>query len=114
MLFARSFRYRVNVRNLPESPDIVLPKYRIIIFIHGCFWHGHDCKNFRIPKTRPQFWADKIVKNRIRNQKSIEELECKGWRVRIEWECRIKEFKKNGMLNTLIDEITKWILSEND
>lgn len=114
LLFARGFRYRVNVRKLPGSPDIVLSKYRAVIFIHGCFWHGHDCKNFRIPKTHSKFWADKIMKNQLRDQNVAKLLESTNWRVMVIWECRLKELRKDGKLTSFIDQVSQWIVSGND
>ena len=86
------FRYRVNDRNLPGSPDIVLPKYRTAIFVHGCFWHGHKCcKNASTPKTNTEFWKAKIARNQKRDQEVWRELEAKGWFVIIVWECQLKK-----------------------
>ncbi len=86
------FRYRVNVKRLPGSPDIVLPKYRTVIFVHGCFWHGHkDCKNASTPKTNTDFWTAKIARNQERDQEVWRQLEAKGWAVIIVWECMLKK-----------------------
>lgn len=86
------FRYRVNVKRLPGSPDIVLPKYRTVIFVHGCFWHGHkDCKNASTPKTNTDFWRAKITRNQERDQEVWRQLEAKGWSVVIVWECQLKK-----------------------
>ena len=90
-LWHLGFRYRVNVKRLPGSPDIVLPKYRTVIFVHGCFWHGHkDCKNASTPKTNTDFWKSKITRNQERDQEVWRELEAKGWNVIIVWECVLK------------------------
>ena len=78
-LFCKGFRYRVNVKDLPGKPDIVLPKYKTVIFIHGCFWHGHEgCKYFVIPKTRTEWWTEKIRKNKERDQQEHEALRNQG------------------------------------
>ena len=78
-LFCKGFRYRVNVKDLPGKPDIVLPKYKTVIFIHGCFWHGHEgCKYFVIPKTRTEWWTEKIRKNKERDQQEHEALRKTG------------------------------------
>lgn len=89
-LHARGLRYRLGGAKLPGRPDIVLPKYRTVVFVHGCFWHGHDCPLYRLPKTRPEFWADKIGKNRTRDQRVTSELEAIGWRVLTVWECSLR------------------------
>lgn len=89
-LHARGLRYRLGGAKLPGRPDIVLPKYRTVVFVHGCFWHGHDCPLYRLPKTRPEFWADKIGKNRSRDKRVVEELESSGWRVLTVWECSLR------------------------
>lgn len=89
-LHARGLRYRLGGAKLPGRPDIVLPKHRTVVFVHGCFWHGHDCPLYRLPKTRPEFWADKIGKNRARDQRVTSELEAMGWRVLNVWECSLR------------------------
>ena len=89
-LHARGLRYRLGGAKLPGRPDIVLPKYRTVVFVHGCFWHGHDCPLYRLPKTRPEFWADKIGKNRARDQRVTSELEAMSWRVLTVWECSLR------------------------
>ena len=91
-LWHLGFRYRVNVRRLPGSPDIVLPKYRTVIFVHGCFWHGHkDCKYASTPKINTDFWKAKIIRNQERDQNVWRLLEAKGWSVIIVWECQLKK-----------------------
>lgn len=91
-LWCQGYRYRVNVKRLPGSPDIVLPKYRTVIFVHGCFWHGHkDCKNASTPKTNTGFWKAKITRNQERDQEVWRQLEAKGWSVIIVWECQLKK-----------------------
>lgn len=89
-LHARGFRYRLGGAGLPGRPDIVLPKYGTVVFVHGCFWHGHSCPLYRLPKTRPEFWADKIGKNRSRDERVVTELELAGWRVLTVWECSLR------------------------
>lgn len=91
-LWQKGFRYRVNDKRLPGSPDIVLPKYRTVIFVHGCFWHGHkDCKNATTPKSNSEFWKTKITRNQQRDQEVWRQLEAKGWYVIIVWECQLKK-----------------------
>jgi DNA mismatch endonuclease, patch repair protein len=89
-LHAAGFRYRLHSKNLPGKPDIVLPKYRIVIFVQGCFWHGHDCKYFKVPKTRAEFWGNKITENKSRDKINIDKLTESGWQVLLVWECATK------------------------
>lgn len=93
LLHKNGFRFRVNRKDLPGKPDIVLPKYRAVIFVHGCFWHGHDCPRGQRPQTNADFWNQKIDRNVIRDKSDVSLLESLGWRVLIVWECEIK--KKN-------------------
>lgn len=91
-LWRLGFRYKVTDRSLPGSPDIVLPKYRSVIFVHGCFWHGHKgCKNYTVPKTNTDFWVAKVARNQERDQEVWRHLEAKGWSVIIVWECELKK-----------------------
>ena len=91
-LWRLGFRYRVNDKRLPGSPDIVLPKYHTVIFVHGCFWHGHKgCKNYTVPKTNTDFWTAKVARNQERDQETWRQLEAKGWSVIIVWECELKK-----------------------
>lgn len=90
-LFALGFRYRLNVKNLPGKPDIVFPKHRTVIFVHGCFWHGHHCKRGRrAPKANADYWREKIARNKARDQKNATALQYLGWRVITVWECELK------------------------
>lgn len=86
-LFAAGFRYRLHKAGLPGKPDIVFQKYRTVIFIHGCFWHGHDCKYFKLPNTRQDFWSVKIKQNQDRDLVNITQLTKLGWHVILVWEC---------------------------
>ena len=105
-LFAQGFRYRKNDKKLPGTPDIVLPKYKTVIFVNGCFWHGHEgCKNFVWPKSNPDFWKKKIETNISRDLKKIELLQSKGWRVITVWECELKPVNRDARYKKLIDEI---------
>lgn len=108
-LFSRGLRYRVNVRKLPGSPDIVLKKYKTVVFIDGCFWHGHEgCKYFRLPKTNRDFWRHKIAMNYARDYANNIDLELAGWRVIRVWECDVKtKIKREETLERLYALITK-------
>ncbi|MDF2546102.1 MAG: hypothetical protein K0R93_1000 [Anaerosolibacter sp.] len=104
-LFSHGYRFRKNDKRYPGKPDIVLPKYKIAIFVHGCFWHGHeDCKLATIPKTRTEFWVEKINKNLERDSANIESLRTMGWKVIILWEC---ELRKNPelLLSNLVSQL---------
>lgn len=90
-LFAQGYRYRKNVKDLPGKPDIVLPKYRTCIFIHGCFWHMHDdCHLFKLPESRRAFWQEKLLGNKKRDQLVKSQLTTQGWKIIIVWECALK------------------------
>lgn len=89
-LFAQGFRYRINDARLPGKPDIVLPRHRAVVFVHGCFWHGHDCALFRLPASNTDFWRAKIDANRERDERACGELSAQGWRVAVVWECALR------------------------
>jgi len=99
-LFAQGFRYRKNDKRYPGKPDIVLPKYKTVIFIHGCFWHGHNCKRGNLPETRRIFWENKISGNIARDKRNKKELEKLGWNVEIIWQCELSNNIK--VKNTII------------
>ncbi|WP_226375393.1 very short patch repair endonuclease [Effusibacillus dendaii] len=99
------FRFRLHDSKLPGKPDIVLPKYKYVVFVHGCFWHAHqDCKYYRDPKTNPGYWIPKIQRNVERDEKAVFNLMTMGWRVEIVWECEIKK-DAEGRLNDLVSSI---------
>jgi len=106
-LFSKGFRYRKNDKRYPGRPDIVLRKYNTIIFIHGCFWHGHEnCKAAKLPETNEDFWGKKISDNIARDRKNIQKLRNEGWRVIIIWQCEIQnKNNRDKRLELLIDEI---------
>lgn len=105
-LFAHGFRYLKNDKRYPGTPDIVLPKYNTIIFVHGCFWHGHNCKAGKLPNTRRDFWKKKISNTVERDQKHKTELIEKGWSVITVWGCNIKsKADRDRYLPNIIDEI---------
>ena len=102
-LFAAGFRYRINVRRLPGTPDIVLRKYRAVIFINGCFWHGHEgCKYFRLPKENVDFWRTKIERNQLRDARVKLRLRDMGWNVISIWECELKPKMRERTLESLL------------
>lgn len=106
LLHKRGFRYRLHVKDLPGKPDIVLPRYRSVIFVHGCFWHGHQgCHLFKLPATRTEFWQEKILRNQTNDHRAVELLLASNWRVCIVWECSIRGAKKDPerVVNTIID-----------
>ena len=105
-LWRRGFRYRVNVKNLPGSPDIVLPKHRTVVFVHGCFWHAHKgCKIYHLPQTNTEFWLAKVTRNQERDQEVWRQLEAKGWSVVIVWECELVKAKFDGTVDRVAAEI---------
>ena len=107
-LWRLGFRYKVNNRSLPGTPDIVFPKYRSVIFVHGCFWHGHkDCKNYTVPKTNTEFWVAKVARNQVRDQEVWRKLEAKGWSVIIVWECQLKKANLDATVARVADEIVR-------
>jgi DNA mismatch endonuclease (patch repair protein) len=105
-LFANGFRFRKNVKNLLGKPDIVLSKYKTVIFIHGCFWHGHTCKRGALPSTNVEFWKAKIGGNLERDKRDVSELGKQGWNVIVIWQCEIKNIElQNERLSKLLLEI---------
>ncbi len=92
-LFAHGFRYRKNDKRYPGHPDIVLPKYKTVIFVNGCFWHMHDCKEFVLPKSNLDYWLPKLNRNKARDEVNISKLKEMGWNVIVLWECEIKNEK---------------------
>jgi DNA mismatch endonuclease (patch repair protein) len=109
-LHARGFRYRLHVKDLPGRPDMVFPRYRAALFVNGCFWHGHDCDLFRWPRTREDFWRNKISANVRRDGANHGRLEEAEWRVGVVWECALKgPARMEGSL--LTDSVSNWLTS---
>jgi DNA mismatch endonuclease (patch repair protein) len=106
------FRYRIHSSSVPGKPDMVFPAVRAAIFVNGCFWHGHDCKFFRLPSTRPGFWASKIAANRARDSIVRIELEKSGWRHLTIWECAIRGQKKEATAK-VAGRAAKWLRSRS-
>lgn len=108
-LFSKGFRYRINVKTLPGKPDIVLPKYKTIIFVNGCFWHGHNCKKGKLPSSNTDFWKEKISNNRLRDDKNSDLLVKLGWKVIIIWQCEISKIDNRiEILNKLLEDIKQY------
>lgn len=112
-LHAAGFRYRLHDRKLPGTPDIVLPRYGAVIMVHGCFWHGHDCALFRLPRERRSFWEKKIRRNRERDVLAQMELLAAGWRVCTVWECAMRG-KYRQALSVLVEQCGRWLKSGSD
>ncbi|WP_337942201.1 DNA mismatch endonuclease Vsr [Parabacteroides sp.] len=105
-LFSKGFRYRINVKSLSGTPDIVLSKYKTVIFVHGCFWHGHTCRAGHLPSSNVDYWVTKIEKNIERDNRKINELKKLGWNVVVIWQCEIKALKNREIrFSKLISEI---------
>ena len=104
-LFSRGFRFRKNDKRYPGKPDVVLPKYKTVIFIHGCFWHMHDCGCFVWPSSNAEYWEKKITGNIRRDKENMEKLQAEGWKVITVWECELKKRVRAERLVHLIEEI---------
>lgn len=105
-LFSLGFRYRKNDKRYPGTPDIVLPKYKTVIFINGCFWHGHSgCKYFVVPKSNTEFWQNKIAANIARDDEKIAQLLRMNWKVITVWECELKPKQRSETLTRLVQQI---------
>ena len=105
-LFSKGFRYRINDKRYPGSPDIVLPKYKTVLFIHGCFWHGHSCKRGKLPEANREFWENKINNTKKRDNRNIRDLKKLGWEVYTIWQCEIQtkelqEIKLSDLIESL-------------
>lgn len=104
-LHRMGFRFRLHDKRLPGRPDIIFPSPRAAVFVHGCFWHGHEgCPYFRLPNTRPDFWLDKITKTRARDSDAIRSLTLAGWRVGVVWECATRTNEADT-----IEQVAAWI-----
>ena len=106
-LFAKGLRYKLHDNSLPGKPDLVFPKYKKVLFIHGCFWHGHEhCKYFITPKTRTEWWLNKINRNKEIDLLSIDTLKKEGWKVKTIWECDLRSPSREETLNRILEFIT--------
>lgn len=107
-LHSRGYRYRLQSTRVPGKPDFVLPKYRVAAFVHGCFWHRHECHLFKWPSTRPEFWRAKLDRNHVRDIKVAEQLKEADWRQLIVWECALRGRHRLD-LNDVLDHAERWI-----
>jgi DNA mismatch endonuclease, patch repair protein len=106
-LHAQGYRYRLHDKKIPGKPDIVLPKYNTIIFIHGCFWHGHtNCKYYMVPKTNTEWWHNKINTNKANDARAVKALKKAGWKVIVVWECGLKAATIEKTLKALLQKLT--------
>ncbi len=110
LLHARGFRYSLKNRHLPGNPDIVLPKYRAVVFVHGCFWHLHDCPAFHWPASRADWWKEKLTANQARDQRNIALLLDQGWRVAVVWECALRGKYRLDELR-VAEQLSAWLRS---
>jgi DNA mismatch endonuclease (patch repair protein) len=110
-LHRRGFRFRLHAPELPGKPDLVFPKYRAVLFAHGCFWHGHGCHLFKWPIERTDFWRAKITGNIARDRKTREKLVASGWRVGVVWECAIKG-RTRRLSDEILDSCAVWLSSD--
>ena len=109
-LFARGYRYRKNDRRYPGKPDIVLPKYKTVIFVNGCFWHKHEgCRYFVWPRSNPEFWRKKILSNVERDQKNYTDLEKLGWNIIVVWECELKPKTREETMKNIEEKLRNMI-----
>lgn len=108
-LHALGFRFRLHAKDIPGKPDIVLPKYRALVVVHGCFWHGHNCRYFKLPQTRPEFWQEKIEANRKRDLRDAELQHNSGWRSLIVWECAVRAGMKSKPAIDLVTLVSDWL-----
>jgi DNA mismatch endonuclease (patch repair protein) len=115
-LFALGLRYRLHDKKLPGKPDLVLPRYKTVIFIHGCFWHVHDCHLFRWPTSKKAFWKKKLEGNKKRDIENIESLKKLGWRILIIWECAFRSTGRNREkeFHSITSKSVKWLRSKSE
>lgn len=108
VLHAEGLRFRIHQKNLPGTPDLVFPKYRAVIFVHGCFWHGHGCRLFKLPTTRRKFWEEKIRSNSVRDEVVNKQLMELGWRIGTVWECALKGTNASTTQN-MMRQLVNWL-----
>jgi len=108
-LHASGFRYRLHAPEIPGKPDLVLPKYRALIVVHGCFWHGHDCRHFKKPGTNAIFWAQKIEQNQQRDKRNLAIQRNRGWRCLVVWECAIRASERREKPLDIVSLMAQWL-----
>ena len=111
-LHSLGFRYRLHAKDLPGKPDLVFPRYRALIFVNGCFWHGHDCNLYRFPKSNTEYWKGKISRNVERDASNMKRLNDAGWRILVIWECATKGKAKLPM-ERVLNAASEWLVSQN-
>jgi DNA mismatch endonuclease (patch repair protein) len=113
-LFALGFRYRLHDKKLPGKPDIILPRYKAVIFIHGCFWHAHACKLFKWPSTRKEFWTTKLKGNKEKDKENLDALKKLGWRILVIWECSYRSTSRKDWhkIDGIVAKAIKWLDSK--
>lgn len=109
-LHAKGFRYRLHAKNIPGKPDLVFPKYRALVVVNGCFWHGHSCRYFKWPASNPHFWREKISSNRARDIATLAKQIRQGWRVLTVWECAIRQSIREQN-DLVVESVAKWLQS---
>lgn len=109
-LHLNGLRYRLHAKDLPGKPDLVFPRFRAVIFVHGCFWHGHDCHLFRMPATRRDFWESKISRNLANDEKAVSALRDAGWRIGVVWECALKGRTRLDFADAM-QALARWVRS---
>ncbi|MBD8725416.1 DNA mismatch endonuclease Vsr [Oxalobacteraceae sp. CFBP 13708] len=111
LLHRAGFRFRLHAKHLPGKPDIVFRRYKAVVLVHGCFWHGHDCPLFKWPATRPDFWKNKIGRNQLNDRRSFELLIEQGWRIAVVWECALRGRERN--LEEVTRQLAAWLRGSN-
>lgn len=109
-LHLKGLRYRLHAKDLPGKPDLVFPRFRAVIFVHGCFWHGHDCHLFKMPTTRRDFWESKISRNLANDEKAVSALRDAGWRTGVVWECALKGRTRLDFADAM-QALARWVRS---
>lgn len=108
LLHRQGFRFRLHVKDMPGKPDIVLPRYRAVVLVNGCFWHGHDCSLFKQPSTRADWWREKLERNRRNDERARSSLEEAGWRIAVVWECALKGSDRINMAD-IEGQLAGWL-----
>lgn len=112
-LHALGFRFRLHRKDIPGKPDIVLPKYRALVVIHGCFWHRHDCRYFKLPATNAEFWHRKIDQNRLRDNHNLKLQLNDGWRCLVVWECAVRASRRAPEQLDVVGLAAQWLIGES-